>query len=237
MRIVSFISCSIFTIILCLKTTPVVAQGGSFNYENKYSKKNYYFGIALGSTFARYRIEKSNSLIHNDSVRTVNSKVGPGFSIGFIANFGLGKYLDFRLLTPTVVFSDKTLVYEMTNDRIVEQKVESVLLEFPVYFRYKSKPYHDIRLFVVAGLKYSIDLSTSSNTRQAKEFVQLDMHDLAVEFGVGFQVFFPYFILSPEVKFSYGVFDLHRRNEALVFSSVMDQVFSRGFSISLNFEG
>lgn len=220
-----------------LTTSPLVGQKGSFNYENKYSKKNYYFGIALGTNFSKYRIEKSQSLINNDSVRTVNANFSPGFSIGFIANFGLNKNLDFRLLTPTVVFSDKTLIYEMTNDQIVEQKVESVLLEFPVYFRYKSKPYNDVRLFVMAGIKYSVDLSTSSNRRSAAETLKLDMHDLAVELGLGFQVFFPFFILSPEIKFSYGVFDLHRRNEALVVSSVIDKVFSRGFSISLNFEG
>jgi hypothetical protein len=234
--------CAIRTIIVLISfvsftISPVVGQKGSFNYENKYSKKNYYFGIALGTNFSKYRVEKHSSLINNDSVKTVNTTFGLGFSIGFIANFGLGKNLDFRLLTPTVVFADKTLIYGMANDEIIEQEVESVLLEFPVYFRYKSKPYNDIRLFVVAGIKYSIDLSTSSNTREAEESVQLDMHDLSVELGLGFQVFFPFFILSPEIKFSYGVFDLHRRNEALVFSSVMDKVFSRGFSISLNFEG
>ena len=89
----------------------------------------------------------------------------------------------------------------------------------------------------MAGIKYSVDLSTSSNRRSAAETLKLDMHDLAVELGFGFQVFVPFVILSPEIKFSYGVFDLHRRNEALVVSSVIDKVFSRGFSISLNFEG
>ncbi|BDS11964.1 type IX secretion/gliding motility protein PorT/SprT [Aureispira anguillae] len=229
------IGLAIFFVFVCANLS--FAQRGSFNYINKYSKKNYYFGIALGTNFSRYRVEKSTDLIQNDSIKTVNATYGPGFHIGFIANFGLNKYFDFRLLAPTVSFADKTLSYQMVYDGTVDKKVESVFLEFPIYFRYKSEPYNDVRLFVIAGIKYSMDLSSNSNTRQANEMVQLDAHDLAVELGLGFQIFFPYFILSPEVKFSYGLRNLHDQNQQLVFSSVIDKLFSRGFSISLHFEG
>lgn len=229
-----FLAIFLFNLIVLI---PSYGQRGSFNYTNKYSKKGYYFGIALGTNFNYYRVEKSLTLFGNDTIQTVNAVLRPGFHLGFIANFNLGRNVDFRLLIPTVAFSDKILSYQTTQKEQTDQTIESIFLEFPIYFRYKSKPYNDIRLFVVAGLKYSIDLASTADTRQGEEMIQLNQHDLAIEFGVGFQVFFPFFILSPEIKFSYGLKDLHERNESLIYSSVIDKLFSRGFSISLHFEG
>ncbi|BDS11965.1 type IX secretion/gliding motility protein PorT/SprT [Aureispira anguillae] len=213
------------------------AQKGSFNYDNKFSKKSYYFGITLGFNASGYRIEKHPMLVNSDSVMTVNSVYGPGFNLGIVANIKLGKHFDFRFLLPTLSFADRKIQYLMTNNTLVEKKMESVFLEFPVHFRYKSKPYKDFRVFVVGGLKYSVDLASNSRSRKAEDLLKLQQHDLAIEFGVGFQVFFPYFILSPEIKFSYGVMDIHARDEVLTFSSTIDKLFSRGFAISLHFEG
>jgi hypothetical protein len=213
------------------------AQKGSFNYDNKFSKKSYYFGITLGFNTSRYRVEKDLMLVNNDSVRTVNSLYGPGFNLGIVANIKLGKHFDFRFLLPTLSFADRKLQYVMTDNSIVEKRIESVFLEFPIHFRYKSKPYKDFRVFVVGGIKYSIDLASNSRSRKADDLLKLNQSDLALELGVGFQVFFPYFILSPEIKFSYGVLDIHSRDENTTFSSSIDKLFSRGFAISLHFEG
>lgn len=227
----------LFALFCFLNPLSTQAQKGSFNYDNKFSKKPYYFGITLGFNSSRYRLEKHQNLIDNDSIRAVNAVFGPGFNLGIVANVKLGKFFDFRFLLPTLSFADRRLVYQMTNNTVVEKKIESVFLEFPIHFRYKSKPYKDFRVFVVAGAKYSVDLASNSRSRKAEDLLKLAQHDVAIEFGVGFQVFFPYFILSPEIKFSYGVTDIHVRDEQLSFSSTLDQIFSRGFAISLHFEG
>lgn len=213
------------------------AQKGNFNYDNKYSKKDYYFGITLGFNLSRHRVEKHKILIGNDSIMTVDAVYGPGFNLGVVANINLGKSFDFRFLLPTLSFAERRLSYKLTNNTVVEKKLESVFLEFPIHFRYKSKPYKDFRVFVVAGVKYSVDLASNSRSRKAEDLIKLNQHDVAIEFGLGFQIFFPYFILSPEIKFSYGVFDIHARDADLSYSSVIDKLFSRGFAISLHFEG
>lgn len=228
----------IVVVLLCF-SAPLTsnAQKGSFNYDNKFSKKTYYFGITLGFNSSRYRIEKDLMLVNNDSVRTINSLYGPGFNLGIVANIKLGKHFDFRFLLPTLSFADRKLQYVMTDNSVIEKRIESVFLEFPIHFRYKSKPYKDFRVFVVGGIKYSIDLASNSRSRKAEDLLKLNQSDLALELGVGFQVFFPYFILSPEIKFSYGVLDIHARDENITFSSTIDKLFSRGFAISLHFEG
>lgn len=227
----------LIAILIALLSFETSAQKGSFNYDNKFSKKNYYFGITLGSNVSRYRCDNHESLINNDSVNAIRPVFGPGFNLGIVANIKLGEYFDCRFLLPTLSFADRRIEYDMTTNQIDNKKIESVFLEFPVHFRYKSKPYKDFRLFVVAGAKYSLDLASNSRSRKADDLIKVAMHDVVAEFGFGFQVFFPYFILSPEVKFSYGVLDIHSRDEGLIYSSVVDKLFSRGFSISLHFEG
>ena len=51
------------------------------------------------------------------------------------------------------------------------------------------------------------------------------------------QFFFPYFILSPELKFSYGLGNILLFDESLEEASVIDKILSRGFTLSFHFEG
>lgn len=210
---------------------------GPMNYEH-FSKKNFYFGITLGYNQSYHYIRYNKSFILNDSVQQLQSIEGPGFNLGIVGNLKFGKNLDLRFLLPTLSFAERRLNYQMLNNpNILQKKLESVLLEFPVHFRYKSMPYKDFRFFVVAGAKYSIDLASNSKTRQADDLIKILPQDLALEIGFGFQVFFPYFILSPEIKLSYGVMNIHARNPSLIYSSPIEKLFSRGIAISFHFEG
>jgi hypothetical protein len=67
--------------------------------------------------------------------------------------------------------------------------------------------------------------------------VKLKKTDYGVEGGIGFQFFFPYFILSPEIKFSYGLSNVHSRDESLRYSNVIDKMNSRMLLFSVHFEG
>ncbi|MFN8339500.1 MAG: hypothetical protein U0T36_10840 [Saprospiraceae bacterium] len=62
-------------------------------------------------------------------------------------------------------------------------------------------------------------------------------HDFQYEVGVGIQMFYPYFIFSPEIKFSRGLGNIliydPSRNEARILENVVSQIFT----ISFNFEG
>jgi hypothetical protein len=208
----------------------------NFNYD-AFNKKYYYFGITLGYNSSNYRIVQDRSFIMNDSVRVLESAPGPGFNLGVVANLKFGENFDLRFNLPTLSFAERRLEYTMATKEVQYRKIESVFIDFPILFRYKSKPYHDIRAFVVAGVKYSLDLASNSRARQAEDLVRITKSDFLVEYGVGLQFFFPYFILSPEIKFSHGLTNIHERNPGLIYSNVIDKLFSNGFTISLHFEG
>jgi hypothetical protein len=213
---------------------------GSFNYLD-FANKPYYFGITLGYNTSRFKVAHSRNFILNDSLLTAEASPGPGFNLGMIANLKVGEYFDFRVL-PTLSFAERTLNYQRVRQNSLvngtaERKVESVFVELPFHVRYKSEIYNDLRVFVVAGVKYSYDVASDSRSRQAADLVKISPTDFSIEYGAGVQIYFPYFIFSPEIKMSHGVGNILIYDGRLQQSSVIEKIQSRVLTISLNFEG
>jgi hypothetical protein len=155
-----------------------------------------------------------------------------------VSNLKIGEYFDIRFL-PTLSFVERNIRYSPAGDagRIISRPIESVLVELPFQVRYKSAPYHDCRLFVIAGVKYSFDVASDSRTRQSSSLVKIAPTDFQLEYGAGVQFFFPYFIFSPELKISQGLNNILIFNDRLEQSNVIEKVLSRCLTISLHFEG
>ncbi|MCB0575348.1 MAG: PorT family protein [Saprospiraceae bacterium] len=212
-------------------------QGQNLNYRD-FQSKNYYFGITLGYNQSDFRIYHSKDFIRNDSFARAESITGPGFNLGIVSNLRIGEFFDIRFL-PTLSFVERNIRYTSPGEsgRIFQRPIESVLVEMPFHVRYKSATYHDFRLFVIAGVKYSFDVASDSRTRQAAGIVKIAPTDFQVEYGAGIQFFFPYFIFSPEFKVSQGLNNVLIFNNKLEQSNVLEKVLSRTFTISLHFEG
>lgn len=212
-------------------------QGSNVNYLD-FQAKPYYFGITLGYNQSNFRIYHSKDFIRNDSFATVESVNGPGFNLGIVSNLKIGEFFDIRFL-PTLSFVERTLRYSPagSNGRIITRPIESVLVEMPFQVRYKSAPYHDFRVFVIAGIKYSYDVASDSRTRQSAGLVKIAPTDFQIEYGAGIQFFFPYFIFSPELKISQGLNNMLIYNDRLEQSNVLEKVLSRCLTLSVHFEG
>jgi len=224
----------LFTFILSL---PLVAQiGGKDNYNFRdFNKKSYYFGINIGFNNSGYQLHQSGFFINNDSIKVTEGASEIGVNMHMITNLKLGEYFDFRFL-PGFSFAQRGLQFTNVSDsKVIERKIESVFFELPFHIRFKSEPYKDKRMFVVAGLKYSYDVQSNSKSR--KSLIKIAPHDFQYEVGVGMQMFYPYFIFSPEIKFSRGLGNIliydKSQNEARVLENVVSQIFT----ISFNFEG
>ncbi len=210
---------------------------GNYNFLD-FNQKPYYFGITLAYNSSNFKVFQSRDFVLNDSIRKVESVTGPGFNLGIVTNLKIGEYFDIRFL-PTLSFAERNINYTSTNNdrRPFARRVESVFVEMPFQARYKSMPFNDMRLFVIAGVKYSFDVASDSRSRQAETLVKIAPNDFAFELGAGIQFFLPYFIFSPEIKFSHGLNNILIFDKALEESSVIDKVLSRAFTFSLHFEG
>ncbi|MEO7174987.1 MAG: outer membrane beta-barrel protein [Saprospiraceae bacterium] len=227
----------IFTISILLYSFALLAQRGD-SYNFKGYQKQYYFGIALGYNTSNYKVFQSKSFILNDSIRRVTGLQGPGFNIGIISNLNIGRYIDARFV-PTFSFVERKISYDNTDPALKPalSRFNSVFVEFPIQFRYKSEPYKDMRVFVTGGIKYCLDVAANSKVRQTESFIKIAPSDFQVEVGTGVQIFFPFFIFSPEIKFSHGLNNVLIYNDRQNSTTVLEKVLSRTFTISLNFEG
>lgn len=227
----------LFLALISYQTVQAQFQQGNFNFHD-FQSKQYYFGITLGYNQGSYRIFHSKNFIRNDSFARVESVSGPGFNLGIVSNLRLGDYFDLRFL-PTLSFAERNIRYARPREtqRVLTRKIESVLVEMPFQVRYKSAPYHDFRLFVIGGVKYSFDVASDSRSRQAAGLVKISPTDFQFEYGAGVQFFFPYFIFSPELKVSQGINNVLIYNNAVGQSTVLEKVMSRTFTLSFHFEG
>ena len=221
--------------LLCTLAATAQTSRGNYNYRD-HASKPYYFGITIGYNSSDYKIFHSDDFIRNDSIFSTNVTRKPGLDLKIVTNLKVGQYIDVRFL-PGLAFAGRSIEYTYAGERTQSRPVSSVFAEFPVQVRYKSEPWKDIRMFVLGGVKYSYDVASDSRARDADELVRFSPSDFQLEVGAGMQFFFPYFIFSPEVKFSHGLGNVLIYDDELRQSTVLDKVLSRALTVSLHFEG
>lgn len=227
----------LFLSILFVSDADSQTAKGNYNFLD-FNQKPYYFGITLAYNSSNFKVFQSKEFVLNDSIGSVESVTGPGFNLGIVTNLKIGDHFDIRFL-PTLSFAERNINYRGTSldRRPFARKVESVFVEMPFHARYKSVPFHDMRLFVITGVKYSFDVASDSRSRQAETLVKIAPNDFAFEIGAGAQFFLPYFIFSPELKFSHGLNNILIFDDELPESTVIEKVLSRTLTVSLHFEG
>ncbi len=204
--------------------------------------KPYYFGIILGYNSSHYNVTHHPVFLQRDTIRVIESQNSGRIHLGIMANLQLSSHFDLRFYPLNLIFSEKKFNYTQkfpneANSTLEKRNVESIVMSFPLQVRLKSDRINNFRVYTLAGMKYDFDLASNSGARNADDIVKVKKNDYGIEGGIGFQFFFPYFILSPEIKFSYGLSNVHSRDESLRFSNVIDRMNSRMILFSLHFEG
>lgn len=203
-----------------------------------HDQKPYYFGIILGYNTSHYNITHHPTFLLRDTIRTIESLNSGRVHLGILANWQVNDRIDIRGYPLHLIFSEKKFDYtEKGVTGNTEQRVESIVMSFPLQVRLKSDRIGNFRVYTLAGGKYDFDLASNAGARNSENIVKVKKSDLGVEGGIGFQFFFKYFIFSPEIKFSYGLTNVHARDESLRYSNVIDKMNSRMVMFSLHFEG
>jgi hypothetical protein len=206
--------------------------------------KKYYLGIGLIYNNARFQISQHPQFLSNDSVMVVEPENVGGFGLAGIHTFRLSPRFELRAIFPQLLFAYKNLTYHIkypdaskNESAVMTKKVESILLGLPVHIKFRSDRINNFRVYMFGGAKFEYDLASNSTARKAEDLVKLKKYDFGVEAGVGFNFYFPVFILSPEIKISNGISNVHSRDVNLKYSSSIDKLNSRMIVFSLIFEG
>ena len=197
---------------LCLLATIAVCEAqqrtrwvprNNPNYDDK--KLTYGFLIALHT--ASYQVNYADQFITQqfDTVHSVNPMWSSGFSLGFIVNYRITDLLDLRL-TPQVAFYEQKVRYQYTDETFTDATVESTMVEVPLLLKYKSERRGNIRMYMIGGIKPAFE--ASGKKEQTKEELELKETNLSIEAGFGFDLYYPLFKFSPEIRFSHGLIDI-----------------------------
>ncbi len=210
-------------------------------YQTDHDAKSYYFGITLGGNVARFQMEHHSRFLMYDSVLVTEPLNAGGFALGLSATTKLSNRFEARI-NPQLVFTERSIFYKLKyNDPLdgidVTKKVESVIFTLPFQIKFNSDRIGNFRVYMMAGAKTDLDLAANARARRAEDLVKLEKSDYGIELGMGFNFYFPSFILSPEIKLSNGIRNIHSRDESLKYSNVIDRIQSRMIVFSIHLEG
>lgn len=228
----------------CGISTAALGQGGVFGVPNllKYDKQLFHFGFMLGYNQFNYKIASEPDLAAYDSLMTINTQSLSGFSLGIVTNLRLGKYFDLRFI-PGLSFGDRYVNYTIRhatgNELVYQKNAESVYLDLPILFKYKSsRMLNNIRAYVVAGGQYSFDMISAKkkkNMNSDEIVLKLNPHDFQAQVGVGLDFYCTYFKFTTEFKMSFGLVDMlyHENN---MYATSVTSLRSQVMQISFIFE-
>ncbi len=211
-------------------------------YLTEHDSKPYYFGITLGANVSSFHIEHHPRFLQYDSVYTVNPQHTAGFQLGLLATARLSNRFELRF-NPQLLFTDRGLTYKLKyvdpfeESDSVTKKIESIITTFPLQIKFFSDRIGNFRVYMLGGIKGDIDLASNARSKRADELVKIKKYDYGYELGIGFNFYFPSFILSPEIKISNGLNNIHSRDEDLKYSNVIDRVTSRMIVFCIHLEG
>lgn len=204
--------------------------------------KPYYFGMSIGINFARFQTELHPHFLAHDSVLVAEPTNSGGITLGFQATTRLSNRFQLRF-NPQLMFVERNIYYVLkhrdivTGDSNVTKKVESIIAAFPFQLKFQSDRIGNFRVYTLLGIKADIDMASNARAKKAEDLVKIEKFDFGPEFGIGFNFYFPAFTLSPEIKISNGLQNLHARDVNLKYSNVFDRIQSRMIVFTIHIEG
>ncbi len=249
--------------LIALSFTPnVLSQTKQVPNLLNFDNSPYHFGFLLGVNKMLFTIKTpenykdiryynnltSNSMpdLNSDSANIYNIESTPtyGFVIGIIGNLRMGNYFDLRF-TPALTFGERYIDYDILNYydsptgviQYESKNIQSTFVDFPLWIRFKGDRIHNIRPYILAGAKYSIDLASNAKKKSESNVanVFLDRNDIYGLGGVGFDFYTAYFKFGTEITMSYGIFNILKKDNT-IYTKGIDRLSSKLFQISFTFE-
>ncbi len=205
-----------------------------------HDNKSYHFGINLGFNKSHFLFSHHPIFLARDTIMAVESVNNSGINLAWLVNMRMSNHFDLRLHPLDLTFSEKTFIYSEKytgNDTsITEKKVSSITLAFPIHIKFSSDRINNFKVYTIGGIKFDYDLTSNAGKKNAEDLIKLKKGDFSVEVGLGFHFYFPVFVLTPEIKLSSGLMNLHSRDANLRYSNVIDKINSKMITFSLTVE-
>lgn len=161
-----------------------------------------------------------------------------GFSVGILGEWKLTKNLALRV-TPALHFGSKHLKFrDQTTGATETQDMKSTYIGVPIDLKIAAPRFNNYRPYIIAGVQPMYDLTTGKQTNLRCKPLQMSL-----EFGLGCDIYLPFFKFIPELKFNLGlgnILDKKRddlTNESLkIYTEGVDKARMSMVSLTFYFE-
>jgi hypothetical protein len=231
-------------IILVLLALLAISQEGfaqkkrAINKNNpNYDERKLSYGFLIGLHTTAYQVKYADKFVTQDfdSVYSIEPGWSAGFSLGFIVNYRITNLLDFRV-TPKVAFYEHTLRYRYTDEtRTQEKLVETTMVELPFLLKYKSERRGNIRMYMIGGVKPALEASGKKAVENTSSNLGVTSMNLSLEAGFGFDLYYPLFKFSPEIRFSRGIVNI-LENTTNPYGQPLERVNTNTITLYLLFQ-
>lgn len=213
-------------------------------YREEQDQKPYYFGLSLSAVYSRFQIEHHPSFLQQDSILVAEPGNTPGISLRLVAALNLTNRFELRF-NPGLIFTDRPILYKLNpaypgdidQGYTVKKSVESIITTFPLDIKFKSDRIGNFRVYMLGGGKVDIDLASNAKKRKLEDQVKIEKFSYGIEGGIGFNFYRKSVTVSPEIKISNGLNNLHERNPNLNYSRIIDRIQSRMIIFTIHLEG
>jgi len=210
-----------------------------------------HFGFSFHYVNADYKIalkpdwqvpDPSASPADTLSLLGVYSPFYQGVGLGLLADVKLTENANLRF-TPSLIFSNKAVNYQYGDplNEPIEKLIRASYIDLPLLFKFKSDRKGNYRGYLIAGGKYSINVVSGkrfddSPLAPGEKYLKTKPGYFSYEAGIGFDIYFDFFKMSPEVRWVQSVGNLLEGSEYNMYNRPIDKLTLRNFQISLFFE-
>ncbi|MEL6558066.1 MAG: porin family protein [Bacteroidota bacterium] len=228
----------IICILLALMSVDdVKAQRDTREHLAFYDEQWIHYGFLIGLHTSNYRIKYNEAFLGSaqDSVHSIVPNRLPGFKLGFIANMHVFQYLDIRA-SITFAFYEYELDYRFTDGTNLISLQDPTMVEFPILLKYKSQRRGNTAFYLLGGINPAFEASAKGDEASAEETLETTGFNVAIDIGIGLDLYYPLFKFSPELRYSYG---LSNRLQPRInsFNTGLSSLVTHNISLIFTFEG
>ena len=209
--------------------------------------KIIHFGFSLGMNLMTFGVTDSEIPIQGEIYHARVSNLMPGFSVGFISDVRICRYLNLRFC-PGLSFSQRTISYVTESGTPVRSQsgqfkdkidILSIPISIPLYLKFSAMREKNYRPYVIAGGGFEYNVY-----RDAEQPILLKGPDYFVEVGFGCDLYFRWFKFCPQISYKIGFANIltpadqniYLTPDNRFYSTALSRLTSRMLCITFNFE-
>ena len=207
-------------------------------------QRTWRFGMTLGLHLADFAVTNTLTTAHIPYMdpmvlQAAVTRPGLGFNIEAIIDYRVVRNFHLRTGGGICFGSRELTFYEAASKETVHtMPFDSYYITFPFLVKYSANRYSNFRPYMIGGANLRYNFGGRLNESRGVYFA-LNPIEPFYDFGVGFDLFFYYFKLSVELKYSGGIINVASKNVAERYEGYRDAISrmnSRLLLLSFHFE-